>query len=113
MVCLKDTEICVQRLIPSRFPRLSLKRPDLTFHLLDDVPDTQEICFGCLELSQRLALLRFIFRDPGCFLKNCAPILRTGTQNHVDPTLLHHRISRSGDPGVGEKTLNVAKAAWR
>ena len=57
--------------------------------------------------------MRFIFRNPGCFFENRAPIFGTRAQNHVDPALLHHGVSGPRDPGVGEKTLNVAKAARR
>ena len=57
--------------------------------------------------------MRFIFRDPGCFFEHRASIFGTRTQNHVDSALLHHGVSGARDPGVGEKTLNVAKAARR
>ena len=57
--------------------------------------------------------MRFIFRDPRCFLENSASIFRTRAQNHVDPALLHHGVGGPSNPGVGEKTLNVAKTAWR
>src|SRR4029077_6607735 len=54
-----------------------------------------------------------IFRNPGCFFENRASIFGTRAQNHVNPALLHHGVSGPRDPSVGEKTLNVAKAARR
>ena len=80
----------MQCLVSSRLARLPLQRADLTFYLLDDVADAQEICLSRFQLAQRLAFLRLVFCDSGRFLENCASILRARTQDHVDLALFHH-----------------------
>ena len=109
----EHAQVCVQRLITSRFAGLALERPDLALHFFDDVADAQQICFGRFEFTQRFALLRFVFGNAGCFFENRATIFWPRTQDHVDLALLHHRVSGAGDAGVGEKVLDVAQAARR
>ena len=92
----------MQRLISARFACLSLQRTYLTLYLFDNVADPQKICFGGFQLSQGFTFLCFIFGNSRCFLENCAPILRTRTQDHVDLALFHHRVSGPCDPGVGK-----------
>jgi hypothetical protein len=66
----------VQRLIAARLSRLSLERPDLAFHFLDDVADAQQVRFRRLEFAERFFLLRFVFGNPGSFFENRPPIFR-------------------------------------
>ncbi len=113
MVRLEHAKVRVQRLIPARFPRLPLQRTDLAFHFLDDVADAQQIRLGRLKLPECFAFLRLVLRDAGGFFEDRTTIFGAGAQNQVDSALLHHGVSGPRDPGVGEKTLNVAKAAGR
>src|SRR6516165_11763186 len=110
---LEHTKVRVQRLIAARFPRLPLQRADLAFHFLNDVADSQQVRLGCLKFPERLAFLCLVLRDTGGFFEDSTTIFRAGAQNHVDSALLHHGVRCPRDPRVGEKTLNVAKAAGR
>ncbi len=80
----------MQCLVTPRFASLALQGTDLTFYFLNDVANAQEICLGRFQLAQRLAFLRLVFCDSGCFLKHSASIFRTRTQDHIDLALFHH-----------------------
>ena len=113
MMRLEHAKVCVQRLIPAGFPRLPLQRADLAFYFLNNVANAQQVRLGCLKLPECLAFLRLVFRDAGGFFEDRTTVFGTRAQNHVDSALLHHGVSGPRDPRVGEKTLNVAKAAGR
>ena len=113
MMRVEHLQIGQQRLVAPRFARLPLERADLAFDLLDDVAEPQQVCFRRLELAQRLALLPFVFRDPGGFFENGAPIFRTRAEDLIDPALLHDRVGAASDAGVGEKALDVLQPADR
>src|SRR5205085_11071637 len=109
MMGIENLKICQQRLIATGFARLALERTDLALHFLYDVADPEKIRLGRLEFAQRLALLRFVFRDSCSFLKNRAAIFRTRAQNQIDLALLHDRVGAAPDAGVREETLDVAQ----
>ena len=106
-------QIADQRLITPRLARLPLERTDLPLDLFHDVLEPQQICLRGLQLAQRLALLRLVFRDARRLLENRAPVLRSRRQDHVDLALLHDRIRRAPDARVHEKLLDVLQPARR
>ena len=102
-----------QRLISPRFARLPLEGADLAFYFLNDVANSQEIRFGCFQLAERFAFLRFVFGDAGGFFENGATIFRTRAENQIDLALLHDGVGAASHTRVGEKTLNIAQATGR
>ena len=113
MVRIEDAKISVERLVAPRLAGLALERADLPLHFFDDVANSEKICVGRFEFAQRFAFLRFVFGNAGGFFKNCASIFRPRAQDHVDLSLLHHRVGSPRSAGVGEKILDVAQAAGR
>ena len=104
-------QVRMQRLISPRLARLSLQRPNLPLHFLNDVADAQQIRFCRFQFAERFFFLRFVFSDSGRFLKNAAPIFRTRTQDQVDLALLHDGVSGATHSSVGEQTVDVLQAA--
>ena len=112
-VRLQHFQIADQGLVASRFSRLPLERTYLPLHLFHNVREPQQIRLRGLQLAQRLALLRLVFRDARRLLENRPPILGARRQDHVDLALLHDRIRRAADARVHEKLLDVLQPARR
>ena len=51
--------------------------------------------------------MRLVFRNPGGFFENRAPIFGPRAEDLVDPALFHDGVGAATDAGIGEKCLDV------
>src|SRR5213082_2661649 len=98
-------QVRMQRLISPRLARLSLQRPNLPLHFLNDVADAQQIRFCRLEFAERFFLLRFVFRNPCGFFEYGALLFRSRETRRVT------RTSCQSTPSSLPQFVNVSETS--
>src|SRR5882762_7434723 len=90
---------------------LTLQRIQLPSYFVEDIVHPRQIQFRVFQTRFREPLFGFELSDPGCFLKNCAPVGGAAAQNLADASLFNERVGFRPEAGAHEKFLNVAQAA--
>ena len=89
---------------------LPLERIHLAGDFLQDVVDARKILLGAFQLGFGQALLGLEPGDSGRFFDDRAPVLRLGTEDLPDTTLLDDGVAFRPEAGAHEQVLDVAQA---
>ncbi len=90
---------------------LAFERIGLAADLFEDVEDALEVVLGALEPGLREPAARLELGDPGGFLDHQAAVLRAGTEELADATLLDDGVGLGAETGAHEDVLDVAEAS--
>lgn len=101
-VGIEDAEGIGDGLVAAGFAGLALEGADLSFHLPDDVGDTDEVGLGVFEFAEGFAFLGFVFGDTGGFFEDGAAVVGFAAQDEVDFALFHDGVGTAADAGIHE-----------
>ena len=107
---LPAAQLFAQPLVAPCLGRLPLQRSALLLDLEDDVVDACQVLLGGLELQLRGSPAGLVFRDPGCFFDQLAPIGRTRAEDLADFALLDDGVGLHADAGVHQQILHVLQS---
>ena len=103
----------LEGLIRARLLGAHGERAELRLDFLLDVADAHEVRFRVVELFERLALARLVFRDACRLLEKRAALFGAAVQDVVDAVLPDDAHALVADAGVCKQLVDILDAAAR